>query len=165
MEPAAETQPLVPFGPLVHHHFFDRMVAPPRLDLEEDELVPAGRNGFTGDRLRVGCVFNDRIQLQSASIFWFPRFPVRQRHIQDEGNSTGPDDVVVIEQVAAFLVGVHGHVLLGAGDGAASCDILQEAAELVRVQGVAEGKEVGQKGDLFVCEVVEGSEISGLVDL
>ena len=165
MEPAADAQPFVPFQTFVHHDFFHRMVTPPGLHLEKDELVPAGRDGFTRDGLRFSCTLDDGVHLQSAAVLWFPRFAVWQGHVQDIGDSTGADDVVVVEQVASLLVSVHGHVPSRAGDGAASGDLLQEVAELLGVEGVAESEEVREEGDLFVGEVAEGGEISGLVDL
>jgi hypothetical protein len=64
-----------------------------------------------------------------------------------------------------MFVGVHGHVPFRTGDGTASCNSSQERAELLRVQGVTKGEQVREERDLFLGEVVERSEISGLVDL
>lgn len=71
----------------------------------------------------------------------------------------------MIEEVASLGVSVDGHVLFRARDGTASCDLSQKVPERFRVERVAEGKEAGEEDDLFIGEVVEGSEVSGLVDL
>ena len=71
----------------------------------------------------------------------------------------------MVQQVAPLCVGVHGHVSFRAGNRATSCNLAQEGTEPVRVQGVAEGKEVWEESDLFLGEVIERSKVSGLVDL
>ena len=43
MKPSADTQPLVLLRTLLYHDLFHRMMAPPRLYFEKDELVPTGR--------------------------------------------------------------------------------------------------------------------------
>lgn len=55
----------------------------------------------------------------------------------------------MIEEIAAFGVGINGHVLLDAGERTTSGDCLQETTELGRVEGIAESKEVWKEGDLF----------------
>ena len=67
--------------------------------------------------------------------------------------------------MAAFGVGINGHVLLDAGERTTSGDCLQETTELGRVEGIAEGKEVWKEGDLFRVEVVERRKVACLVDL
>lgn len=90
---------------------------------------------------------------------------MRKRHVEDVGDATGADDVVVVEEVAALLVGVDGHVLLYAGEGTAASDGAEEGAEGGGVQRVAEFEEVGEEGELFLGEVVERGEVAGLVHL
>jgi len=71
----------------------------------------------------------------------------------------------MVEQVTSLCVCVHGHVLLRARDGTTSRHSPHERPKLLRVQGVAEDKEVWEKSDLFFGEVVEGSEVPGLINL
>ena len=71
----------------------------------------------------------------------------------------------MIKQVASLGVGVHRHVLFRTGDWTASCNLTQEGPKVFRVQGIAEGKKVWEESDLFLGEVIEGSKITGLVDL
>jgi len=70
-------------------------------------------------------------------------------HVEDVGEATGTNNVIVIEEMAAFRVGIDGHVLLDARERTATSDCTQEAAKLRRVEGIAEGKEVWEKGYLF----------------
>ena len=165
MEPTADTQPLVPIRAFLHHNLFNGMVTLPRLHFEKDELVPARWYGYCRGGLRFGSTLNDWVQLQRTSELGFPRFSVRKGHVEDIGSPTGTDDVVVVEQVASLFVGVYGHVLFRARDGTASCNGPHEASKLLRVQGVAEGKEVWEESDLFLGEVVEGSKVPSLVYL
>ena len=74
MKPAADTQPLSTIL-LANHDFFNGVEAVPRLNLKEDELIPARRYDLT--RLRLGLESTtfrllDGIKLQSASPFRFP---------------------------------------------------------------------------------------------
>jgi len=70
-------------------------------------------------------------------------------HVEDVGEATGANDVVVIEEMAAFGVGIDGHVLLDARERTTAGDCTQEAAKLRRVEGISEGKEVWEKGYLI----------------
>ena len=70
-------------------------------------------------------------------------------HVEDVGEATGTNNVIVIEEMTAFGVGIDGHVLLDARERTATSDSTQEAAELRRVEGITEGKEVWEKGYLF----------------
>jgi hypothetical protein len=165
VEPTADAQPLAPFGALVHNDLFHGVVAPSRLHFEEDELVPTGRYGPRRCRLRLGRTLDDGVQLEGASVLGLPRLTVRQGHVQDVGNPAGANDIIVIEQITPLVVSVHGHVLLRAGDGPAPGHGAQEGSKPIRVQGVAEGEQAREEGDLILGEVIERSEISGLVDL
>jgi hypothetical protein len=165
MKPATYAQPLKSVGTFLDHNLFHGMVTPSRLDLEEDKLIPTGWYGFGGDGLRFGCTLNHGVQLERTAIFWFPRFTVRQGHVQDIGDSTSPDDIVVIEQVASFFVRVDRHVLLRARDGTASCDLSQETPKLLGIQGVTESEKIREESDLLFGEVIEGGEVSCLDDL
>lgn len=165
MEPTTDTQPLAPFRALVHNDLFHGVVTPSRLDFKEDKLVPAGWHGPGWCRLRLSRTLDNRVQLEGASILGLPRFTIRQGHVQDVGNPAGANDVVVIEQITPLLVGVHGHVLFRARDGPASGHGTHKGPKLIRIQGVAKGKEVREESDLIFGEVIEGSKIPGLVDL
>lgn len=90
---------------------------------------------------------------------------MRERHVEDVGDSTGADDVVVVEEVTAFLVGVDRHVLFYAGEGTAAGDGAEEGTECGGVECIAEFEEVGEEGDLFFREVVQRGEIACLVYL
>ena len=97
MEPTTDTQPLSAIL-LSNHDFFNGVEAVPRLNLKEDELIPARRYDLT--RLRLGLESTTfrllhRIKLQSASPL---RFPIaRQWHVKDVGYSASTYDVIVIE--------------------------------------------------------------------
>lgn len=168
MEPPTNAQSLSPILPLANDNLLHRMKALPRLHLKENKLVPTRRYTLARDCLGLGIplLTNLRwIQLKRAAPLCLPDLVVREGHVEDVGDATGADDVVVVEQVAAFGVVVHGHVLFAAGEGAAACDGLHEGAEFGGVEGVAQDEEVGEEVQLGFGEVGERGEVSSLVHL
>lgn len=156
MKPPTDAQPLPPILALSNDHLLDRMETLPRLDLKKYELIPARRDAFRRDRLGLwGAVWPglDRVQLQRTAPLFLPSLVVRERHVQDVRDAPRADHVVVVEEMAAFGVGVDGHVLLGARERAAAGHVLEEGAECKGVEGIAKGEEVGEEGDLGFGQV------------
>ena len=168
MEPSTNTQPLSPVLCLTHNDLLDRMKTLPRLNLEEDKLIPARRYTLAGYTLGLREIIPpraSRVQLKRAAPIGLPPLVMREGHVKDVRDAAGADDVVVVEEVTAFGVCVHGHVLLRARERTAACHGPHEGAELGRVERVAEGEEVGEERDLVFGEVVERGEVTSLVDL
>jgi len=88
-----------------------------------------------------------------------------ERHVEDVGEATSANDIVVIEEMAAFGVGIDRHVLLEPRERTAAGDCTQEAAELGRVEGIAKGEEVREEDYLVWRKEVEGREVACLIDL
>lgn len=168
MEPATDTQPLPTILRLAHDDLLDRVEAVSWLHLEKHELVPHGRDALARDRFGLGHTFRarpDRVQLERAAPLALPTLVVRERHVEDVRDAAGPDDVVVVEQMAALAVADDGHVLLRARERAAAGDRAQEGAKHGRVERIAQREQRRQERDLLQVEEVERREVAGLVDL
>lgn len=169
MEPTADAQTLPPVLALADDDLLHRVKAAAGLHLEKDKLVPRRRDALGRDGLRLEHArlraLPDGVQLERAAPLALPEPVVRQRQVEDVRDAARADDVVVVEQVAALAVGVDGHVLLRAREGAAARDGAQEIAELGRVEGIAELHEVREERDLLFCEIGKRCQIARLVDL
>jgi hypothetical protein len=113
MKPAGNGQPFSSVA--TGYDFFNRMKTFSGLHLEEDELVPAGRNAHHRLGFRFGStagVCLDRVELEGASPFFLPGLIVGERHIEDVRHTSRANHIVMIEKMAAPLVRVDGHVLL-----------------------------------------------------
>lgn len=150
MEPTADAQALPPVLALSNDHLLHRMKAPSGLHFEQHELVPHRRNalGRHWPRLRLQHAFGrpfpflDGVQLERAAPLALPELVVRQGHVEDVGHASRTDDIVVVEQVAAFAVCVDGHVPFYAREWTTTRNGAQEIAKLGRVEGIAELYEV-----------------------
>jgi hypothetical protein len=147
------------------------METPPGLDLEENELIPAGRDAFCRHWKRfqftlvIAVNGSHWIQFQSAAPVLLPELIMRQGHVEDVRDTAGADHVVVIEKMTALCVRVDGHVLLRAGEGTTIGDGLEKITEGTRIEGIAEGEEIWQEGYLGRREIGQGSQIARLVHL
>ncbi|PKS07905.1 hypothetical protein jhhlp_006513 [Lomentospora prolificans] len=142
-----------------------------RLDGEEAELVPRGRDDLGDVRERrlghdaVGALrLLDGEQTQSAAPLGLPRL-IGIRKIENVADFAAPNHVVVAEEEAAGRVHVDGHVSLPPAEGSAPRNMGDVVAEGLGVDCVAEGEEGRQLGQGFVVEAVEVGEVAGLVDL
>ena len=78
------------------------MKAPPRLDFEKDELIPAGSNPFARDWFWFISAFLNRVELESTTPIALPDLVVWEGHVQDIGHATGADDIVVVQKVTSL---------------------------------------------------------------
>jgi hypothetical protein len=125
MEPTTDAQTLPPVIALTDDDLLHRMKAASRLHLKEYELIPRRGHALNRDGFRfqnaVGALL-DRVQLERAAPLFLPELVVREGHVKDVRDASGADDVVVVEQVAAFAVCVDRHVLFHAREWAAARD-------------------------------------------
>ena len=159
MEPAADAQPLAAVLGLTDDDLLDGVEAVAGLDLEEDELVPDGRDALRGDGERLGEALGaglDGVELERAAPLGLPALVVREGHVEDVGHAAGADHVVVVEEVAALAVADDGHVLLGARERAAAGDGAEEGTEGRGIDSITEFEEIGEQSDLIFCEIVQG---------
>ena len=90
MEPTADAQPLSAVLGLTHDDLLDRVEATARLDLEEDELVPHGRDAPRGHGLWLGEALGaglDGVELERAAPLGLPALVVREGHVEDVGHT------------------------------------------------------------------------------
>ena len=168
MEPTADAQTLPPVLVLADHDLLHRVKAPAGLHLKKHKLVPRRWDALGRDGLGLehsACALLDGVQLERAAPRALPGPVVWQGHVEDVRDAARADHVVVVEQVAAFAVGVDGHVLLHAREGAAARDGAQEIAEPGRVERIAEAYEVREERDLLFGEIRKRGQIARLVDL
>ncbi len=169
MEPAADAQALpaiLAFS--ADNHLFDRMEAAPGLDLEKDELIPAWWDHFRRYRLGFQVTisgFLDWIELKGASPVLLPELVIGKGHVENVGNASAADDIVVIEEMAAFRVRIDRHVLFLTRQRSAAGDGSEERTEFVRVERIAEPEEIRQEGYLGGAEVIERSKVACLIYL
>lgn len=109
VEPSRDAQPVATVLAFsAHDDFFDRMEAAAWLDLEEDELVPAGRDRLGGDWLGLELavrVFLHGVQLERATPLGLPQLIVGEGHVENVRHATRADHVVVVQEVAAWIRG------------------------------------------------------------
>ena len=82
---------------------------------------------------------------------------MREGHIEDIRDTSGTDDIIVIEQMTAFCVSVDGHVLLTSRERSASRYGAYELSEFFRVEGISECEQTGKEGELRFVQVRERS--------
>ena len=100
MEPTADTESLPTIFALADDNFLNGVEALARLNLEEDELIPTWRNAFTRNAFGLRDAIRTRfdgIELKGASPFGLPALVIREGHVEDIRDSTGANDVVVVE--------------------------------------------------------------------
>jgi hypothetical protein len=171
MEPSTDGQPLpTVLAIATDDNLLHAMKAATRLDLEEHELVPRRRHRFVRHAERFGwaavtLLLPMSVQLERAAPLGLPELEAREGHVEDVGEATGADEVVVGEEVAAAGVRRDGHVLVLAWEGPTARHGAQEGPEGGGVEGVAELEERGEEGELGGGEVGEGSEVARLVEL
>jgi len=85
--------------------------------------------------------------------------------VEDEADAPGPDHVVVVQEVAPLGVLGARHVGLCAAEGPAAGDVLEEGAELLAVDGVAQLEEGREDGEFVGGEARQVAEVARLVDL
>ena len=119
------------------------------LDFEEHELVPGRWNYLTGNDVGLGeeAVFSNgarrvdqRVQLKCATMLGLPWYAIRKRHVQNVRNATRANDIVVIEQVAAFAIRVDRHVLRFTAERSTTSDLAYKRAKFLRVERIAQSE-------------------------
>lgn len=158
MEPAANAQTLPTVLALADDDLFHRMEAPAGLHLEKYELIPGRWDALGGDGLgleRSVRAFPDGVQLECAPPLLLPELVVRQRHVKDVRHASRTNNVVVVQQMAALAVRVHGHVLFHAREWTAASHLAQEITEFLRIKRIAELDEVWKQRDLLFGKVRE----------
>ena len=73
---------------------------------------------------------------------------MREGHVEDIGDTSSTNDIIVIKQVAAFCVSVDGHVLLTSRERSASRYGAYKLSELFRVEGISECEQTGKESEL-----------------
>lgn len=136
MEPTTDAQALPPVLALAYNDLLHRMKTPSGLHLKKYELVPRrrdalGRHGLWFQHATLDTIpFLDGVQLERATPLPLPELVIRQRHVEDVGHASRADNVVVVEQVAAFTVRVDRHVSFYPREWTATRNGAQEIAEL-----------------------------------
>jgi hypothetical protein len=153
MKPATNAESRSTFLILLstHHNFLYGMEALARLYLKEHKLIPAWWHllAWYCHRLRDPTLVKlSGIQLECATPFLLPQGGVGKWHVKNVRDAPGTNDIVVVEEVAAFSVRVYGHILLSARERTTVSDRTKEGSEVRRIEGIAKSEEGGKNREV-----------------
>jgi hypothetical protein len=110
VEPARDAEALAAVLALADDDLLDGVEGAAGLDLEEDELVPARRDGLGGHRRglrRAAWSVDHGVEFERAAPGRLPELEVGERHVEDVRYASRADDIVVVQQMAALFVCVY----------------------------------------------------------